>query len=38
VIRVLDFCQERDINLDEEIEKKNEYNKSRPYLHGMKKG
>lgn len=34
VIRIMDFCEARDINLEEEISKKIEKNKKRPYRHG----
>jgi len=36
VIRVMDFCEARGINLEEEIINKLEYNKQRPYKHGKK--
>jgi NTP pyrophosphatase (non-canonical NTP hydrolase) len=37
VIRVLDTCEQLEINLEEAIEIKNEYNKTRSYRHGNKK-
>jgi NTP pyrophosphatase (non-canonical NTP hydrolase) len=33
VIRILDFCGGRDIDLENEILKKSEKNKARPYRH-----
>ena len=36
VIRVMDTCEHYDINLYEEILKKHEINKARPYRHGGK--
>ena len=37
VIRILNMCGEWDINLQEEILKKHNFNKTRPYRHGNKK-
>lgn len=37
VIRILGFCEHRDINLEALIELKHEYNKTRPHRHGGKK-
>lgn len=34
VIRIMDFCQGRNINLEKEIIKKMGINKTRPKLHG----
>ena len=36
VIRVMDYCQDVGIDLEEAIRLKNEYNKTRPYRHGNK--
>jgi len=36
VIRVMNFCNRKDIDLQEEIEKKHKYNKTRKKLHGKK--
>lgn len=35
-IRLLDMCEFLDINLEEEIERKHNINKQRPYRHGGK--
>lgn len=35
-IRIFDYCGARDINLEEALVKKIEYNKTRPYRHGKK--
>lgn len=35
-IRIFDYCGARDINLEEALLKKIEYNKKRPYRHGKK--
>lgn len=37
VIRIGDFCQEHDIDLESMVEMKMAYNRTRPYLHGGKK-
>lgn len=37
VIRVMDICAHYDIDLEQAIAQKHEYNKSRPYKHGGKK-
>ena len=37
VIRIADFCGLHNINLEEAIEIKADYNKRRPYRHGNKK-
>jgi len=34
MIRILDFCGGRDIDIEEVLQKKMEYNKSRGYKHG----
>jgi NTP pyrophosphatase (non-canonical NTP hydrolase) len=34
VLRVLDTCEMNGIDLDEAMHMKNEYNKTRPYMHG----
>jgi len=36
VIRIMDFCEARHINLEKEILKKVKKNKKRPYKHGKK--
>ena len=36
VIRILDLCCALDINIEEAIRVKHEYNKTRPYRHGNK--
>ena len=36
VIRILDFCESKDIDLEDIINKKMKYNESRPYKHGNK--
>lgn len=33
VIRILDFCEARNIDLEKEVINKMEYNKTRPYKH-----
>ena len=35
-IRILDLCEAYHIDLEYEIEKKHEFNKTRPYRHGGK--
>ena len=37
IIRILDYCSCKNIDIDEAIELKHEYNKTRPYKHGGKK-
>ena len=37
VIRVFDICEQFGIDLEEAMEKKHEYNKTRSYRHGNKK-
>ena len=37
VIRIMDMCEAYEINLEEEIRKKHEINKGRPYRHGNKR-
>ena len=37
IIRILDYCAYKNIDIDEAIELKHEYNKTRPYKHGGKK-
>lgn len=34
VIRILDFCEAHNVNLEECVAKKTDYNKHRPYRHG----
>ena len=36
VIRIMDICQYYGINLEEEILKKHNFNKTRPFKHGGK--
>lgn len=36
IIRILDFAQEEGINMDVLINRKQEYNRTRPYRHGGK--
>jgi NTP pyrophosphatase (non-canonical NTP hydrolase) len=36
VIRILDFCEDMGIDLEEAMALKNQYNKTRPYRHGNK--
>lgn len=38
IIRVLDICAAFDIDIDFEVERKMEYNQTRPYRHGGKLG
>jgi len=35
-IRIFDYCGAREINLEETLRKKIDYNKTRPYRHGKK--
>jgi len=37
IIRILDWCGKKGIDVDELLRKKHEYNKGRPYRHGGKK-
>ena len=37
IIRILDWCSHEDIDIDEILKIKHEYNKTRPYRHGGKK-
>jgi len=37
IIRVLDFCEARDLRIVEALQAKNEFNKNRPYKHGGKR-
>lgn len=37
IIRVLDYCAYAGIDIENVLEVKHEYNKSRPYRHGGKK-
>jgi len=36
IIRILDYCAAADIDINEAIRSKHEYNKTRPYRHGGK--
>ncbi len=36
IIRILDYCGKENIDIEQAIQIKNEYNKSRPYRHGNK--
>lgn len=36
IIRILDFCGGRGIDIEAALQKKMEYNKNRPYKHGKK--
>lgn len=37
IIRILDYCGKENIDIEEAIKIKHEYNKSRPYKHGGKR-
>ena len=37
LIRILDWCGKKDVNVDGLLTMKHEYNKTRPYRHGGKK-
>ena len=37
IIRILDWCGKNDIDIERIMQKKHEYNKTRPYRHGGKK-
>lgn len=37
IIRILDYCGKENIDIEEAIRIKHEYNKTRPYRHGGKK-
>jgi NTP pyrophosphatase (non-canonical NTP hydrolase) len=37
IIRILDYCGKEEIDIEEAIKIKHEYNKTRPYRHGGKK-
>jgi NTP pyrophosphatase (non-canonical NTP hydrolase) len=37
VIRIWDMCSYLNINITEEVNKKHEFNKTRPYRHGNKR-
>lgn len=37
IIRILDYCGQVGINIEEAVITKHEYNKTRPYKHGGKK-
>ncbi len=37
IIRILDYCGKENIDIEEAIHIKHEYNKTRPYRHGGKK-
>lgn len=37
IIRVLDYCAYAGIDIDEAVEEKHEYNRTRPYRHGGKR-
>lgn len=37
IIRILDWCGKESIDVDALMERKHEYNKTRPYRHGNKK-
>ena len=37
IIRILDYCGMHDVDIEEILLDKHEYNKSRPYKHGGKK-
>ncbi|MCL2703870.1 MAG: hypothetical protein FWE91_09725 [Defluviitaleaceae bacterium] len=37
IIRILDFCGRKEIDIEAAINAKHEYNKTRPYRHGGKK-
>ena len=37
IIRILDWCGKKGIDVDELLRKKHAYNETRPYRHGGKK-
>jgi len=37
IIRILDYCGAKGIDIDDAIKQKHEYNKTRSYKHGGKK-
>lgn len=37
IIRILDYCGYAGIDIDAAVERKHEYNKTRPYRHGGKR-
>lgn len=36
ILRILDFCGKKNIDIEDVIKRKHEYNKTRPYRHGGK--